>query len=100
MKDFDKIIAENQCVLIVFYASWCGPCAAQSSIIEHLKPELEGKATILKLDIEKNEELADKFNVRAIPTLILFKSGNQVWRKTGVQTAKQILTEINRQPGP
>ncbi|MGM9859496.1 MAG: thioredoxin [Muribaculaceae bacterium] len=94
MSKFDEIIMGNELVLVDFFATWCGPCRMQAGILEQLKAELGDSVTILKVDVDKNEELAAKARVQSIPTLILFRHGEPVWRAMGVQsleTLKQAL---------
>lgn len=74
-KEFEEIVGSEKLVMADFFASWCGPCKMIAPIIEELAQEYEGKATILKLDVDENQEIAAKFNVMSIPTILFFKDG-------------------------
>ena len=78
MQNFNELINSEQPVLVDFYATWCGPCKALSPILEQLKEEYDGKATILKIDVDENPNLASEYDIRSVPTLMLFKNGNLI----------------------
>ncbi|MDE6333798.1 MAG: thioredoxin [Muribaculaceae bacterium] len=92
MSEFNDIIAGEKPVLVDFFATWCGPCRMQSPILEQVKTAVGDKASVIKIDIDKNQELAARYHVQSVPTLILFKSGEAVWRAVGVQQA-DVLTD-------
>ena len=71
-ENFNSIINGNQPVLVDFHATWCGPCHTQAPILKELSAEMKGQARIIKIDVDKNQPLAQKYQVRSIPTLILF----------------------------
>lgn len=90
-ESFKSIIEGNQPVLVDFHATWCGPCKAQAPILKELAPEIKDKARIIKIDVDKNQALAQQHQVRSVPTLILFKGGQSVWRHSGVASKQQLL---------
>ena len=94
--DFNKIINEKTPVLVDFFAEWCGPCKAQSPVIKELAQEVDGKVRVLKIDIDKNQAVAQRYNVRGVPTLVLFIEGQIVWRQSGVQSKSQLLDVIKQ----
>lgn len=94
MSDFNKLIQENKPTLVDFFATWCGPCRVQGPILEEVKNKVGDHANILKVDIDQNQELAAKFNVRSVPTLIMFKNGEAIWRAVGVHQADQLIEKI------
>lgn len=87
MSDFNNIINENKPTLVDFFATWCGPCRMQGPILEDVKKRVGDRANIIKVDIDQNQTLAAQYNVRSVPTLIMFKNGEAVWRAVGVQQA-------------
>ena len=95
-ENFNSIINGNQPVLVDFHATWCSPCHAQAPILKEVSAEMKGKARIIKIDVDKNQPLAQKYQVRSIPTLILFKNGQSVWRQSGVATKQQLLEVITK----
>lgn len=94
MSDFTQLINENKPTLVDFFATWCGPCRMQAPILEEVKQKVGDEANILKVDIDQNAELAAKYNVRSVPTLIMFKNGEAVWRAVGVQQADVLVDKI------
>jgi len=94
MNNFEGHINGNKPVIVDFYADWCGPCKLMSPILSEVKEKVGDKATVLKLDIEKAPQYTQLYNVRAIPTLIIFKNGNILWRKSGVASANEILNHL------
>ena len=95
-ESFNSIINGNQPVLVDFHATWCGPCKAQAPILKELSADIKGKARIIKIDVDKNQPLAQKYQVRSVPTLILFKNGQLLWRHAGVASKQQLLEIINQ----
>lgn len=94
--DFNKVISENKLVLVDFYADWCGPCKMLAPIIHEIKEELSEIVYVIKVNVDEEEELANKFNIYSIPTLVLIKDGKELDRKIGYNT-KQILVDwINK----
>ncbi len=93
---FNSIINGNEPVLVDFHATWCGPCHTQAPILKDLSADIKGKARIIKIDVDKNQALAQKYQVRSIPTLILFKNGVAVWRHSGVASKQELLGVINK----
>ena len=91
---FHAIINANKPVLVDFYATWCGPCQMLLPVLKQVKDNLGERITILKIDTDKNHDLANKYNVRGVPTMILFKNGKQLWRQSGLPTKEQILGNI------
>ena len=91
---FFTLINDNKPVLVDFYATWCGPCQMLSPVLKQVKDNLGERITILKIDTDKNHDLANKYNVRGVPTMILFKNGKQLWRQSGLLTKEQILGNI------
>lgn len=84
-KDFqEKVLESDKPVLVDFWAAWCGPCRMVGPIIDELSTEYEGKALVVKLDVDQNQEFAAKYGVRNIPTVLLFKNGELVNRQVGV----------------
>ncbi len=92
MNDFQQIINSSTPTLVDFFATWCGPCKMQAPILEQVKEKVGDKGTIVKVDIDKNNELAARYRVQSVPTLILFKDGEPVWRAVGVQQ-EHVLTD-------
>ena len=84
MESFHKIIGSETPVLVDFYADWCGPCKAMSPAIQQVGKDVEGKARVIKVNIDKNQTAAMQYNVRAVPTFIIFKQGQPVWRHSGM----------------
>ena len=93
---FNEIIQSEKPVLIYFFATWCGPCQAMPPILKELKSKLGDKVSVLKIDVDKNQQLANKYGVRSVPTLMLFKRGELVWRESGVFSAQQLAGIINQ----
>ena len=94
MSRFSEIINQPIPVLIDFYADWCGPCKMMAPILKQVKDNLGERVSIIKIDVDKNQELAAKYQVRGVPTLMLFKNGKQLWRQSGVVQKDEIINII------
>jgi thioredoxin 1 len=93
--NFSEIIKDEKPVLVDFHADWCGPCKMLAPILKDVKAELGDGIKIVKIDVDKNQELAGKYQVRGVPTMILFKNGQQLWRQSGVLQKAEIIEVIN-----
>ena len=91
---FDMTIAEGV-TLVDFWAPWCGPCKMQGPILEQVAESVDGRAKIAKLNVDDAGGVAERFGVQAIPTLLLFKDGNEVWRFVGVQPKEILIDAIS-----
>jgi thioredoxin 1 len=96
MNNFNELINSKKPTLVDFYADWCGPCKMMKPIIEDTKKELGNTATILKVDIESNSDVARQYGIRSIPTLILFKEGEVVWRQSGIPPKSLIVESVKK----
>jgi thioredoxin 1 len=96
MASFQEIIHSGKPVLVDFSAEWCGPCKMMAPILKQTKESLGDKATIIKVDIDKNREAAQQFQVQSVPTLILFKNGMVKWRQAGVVPANTLVQLLNQ----
>lgn len=94
--NFNTIINSKTPVLIDFYADWCGPCKMLAPILKEVKDELKNDIKIIKIDVDKNQKLAAQYQVRGVPTMILFKNQQQLWKQSGV-LQKQDLINIIKQ---
>jgi thioredoxin 1 len=90
LKSLEKIIESEKCVLVDFYADWCEPCKWLEDILDQLLPRVKNFVSIVKINIEEVEAVAEKFNVRSVPVLILFKNGDPVWRINGFLTEDEL----------
>jgi thioredoxin 1 len=93
--NFNTIINSSTPVLVDFFAEWCAPCKVQSPILVEIARELSGKLKVIKIDIDKNPEIAARFQVRGVPTLALFRNGNMLWRQSGVTDKISLLRVVN-----
>lgn len=93
---FSKVVNSNTLVLIDFYADWCGPCKMLAPILKQVKDELGDDIKIFKIDVDKNPGIASKYQVRGVPTLLLFRDGVAVWRQSGVLQKNELVQIITR----
>ena len=94
-KNFKDIIDSETPVLVGFFADLCGPCKTLTPILKEVKDELGEGIKIIKIDVDKNQPLASQFQVRGVPTMILFKNGEQKWRQSGVLQKNELISIIN-----
>ena len=93
---FNEMIQSDKPVLVDFSAEWCGPCKMMAPIIKELKKEIGDTATIIKVDVDKNPQAASAYQVQGVPTLILFKNGQPLWRQSGVVQKAGLLGVIKK----
>ena len=94
MSNFDNIIASDKPVLVDFFATWCGPCQTLSPILKQVKDEMGDKISIIKIDVDKNPQIASRFQVRGVPTLMSYQNGKQLWRQSGVLSKNDLVQVI------
>lgn len=90
MSKFEELINSDKPVLVDFFATWCGPCKMQAPILEEVKQRVGDTATIIKVDVDKNPQVASKYQIRGVPTLIVFKNGQIKWRESGVFSSNEL----------
>lgn len=94
MSSFNDIIQSYQPVLVDFFATWCGPCQMLAPILKDVKTNLGERVSIIKIDVDKNQAVAAQYQVRGVPTMILFQNGKQLWRQSGVISKEEIIKII------
>ncbi len=94
MSNFNTIIKSEKPVLIDFFATWCGPCKMLGPILKEVKDSLGDRISIIKIDVDKNQQIASQYQVRGVPTMILFQNGKQLWRQSGVLNKEDIIKII------
>lgn len=94
MKDFNQIINNDKPVLIDFYATWCGPCQMLSPVLKEVKDNLGDRVSIIKIDVDKNQQIAASYQIKGVPTMMLFQNGKQLWRQSGVLSKDEIIKVI------
>jgi len=93
---FSNIINSEIPVLVDFHADWCGPCKMLAPILKQVKDEMGNALKIVKIDVDKNQSLASTYQVKGVPTMLLFKNGKQVWRQSGVLQKNDILSVVRQ----
>ena len=93
---FNELIQSDKPVLVDFFAEWCGPCKVMAPILKEVKQEVGDVASILKVDLDKNPQAAAEYQVQGVPTLILFKKGEVLWRQSGVVPKNGLIGVINK----
>lgn len=100
MDQFNEIISSDKPTLVDFFATWCGPCKMQAPILDELKKKVGDAANIIKVDVDRNQDLAAKYMVKSIPTIIIFKNGMPQWRASGLQQLEVLEDKIRIQEEP
>lgn len=93
--NFSDIIKSTVPVIIDAYAEWCGPCKIQSPILKEVASELGGRVKVIKIDVDKNPAVASKYDIRGVPTLMIFKDGEMKYRQAGVHSKPQLMSLLN-----
>jgi len=94
MSTFQSIIQSDKPVLVDFFATWCGPCQTLAPILKQVKDNLGDRISIIKIDVDKNQQIAAQYQVRGVPTMILFQNGKQLWRQSGVLSSADLIKTI------
>lgn len=95
MGKFNDIIQSEVPTLVDFYATWCGPCKMMTPVLEKLKGEMGERVRILKIDVDKNPDISAKFQIRGVPTFMLFKKGEVLWKQSGAMDLNTLKGRIN-----
>ncbi len=95
METINEVINSNQLVLVDFFATWCQPCKMMHPILEQVKEVLGDRIRIIKVDVDKNDVIANQYRIQSIPTLMLFRQGEQLWRTSGVVQKAELLATID-----
>ncbi len=90
--NFDSLISDTKPVIVDFHALWCGPCKAQSPILKEVAAELGDRVRVIKIDVDQNQEIAGRYQIQSIPTLMIFKSGEIKYKQPGVHTKQQLMS--------
>ena len=93
--NFNSIINDVKPVIVDFHALWCGPCKVQSPILKEVAAALGERVRVIKIDVDQNQELASRYRIQGVPTLIVFKHGQLIWRHSGVVTKNQLEGVLN-----
>ena len=94
--NFDSIINDNKPVVVDFHALWCGPCKAQSPILKEVASELGERIRVIKIDVDQNSEISNRYQIQSVPTLMIFKNGNLLWKHSGVVSKSQLLSVLKQ----
>tara|TARA_R110001592_G_scaffold234658_2_gene492316 strand:+ start:47354 stop:47653 length:300 start_codon:yes stop_codon:yes gene_type:complete len=94
MASFKELIAADKPVLIDFHATWCQPCKVLSPIVEQVKQRMGDRIQVLKIDVDRNQPLAQKLAIQGVPTLMIYRKGEQKWRQSGVLSAEAIIEQL------
>ena len=96
MEKFNEMINGEQLTLVDFFATWCGPCKMMHPILEQQKEKMGDDIRILKVDVDKNEALSMQYRIQSVPTLILFKKGEMLWRQSGAMSLNDLMQKISQ----
>lgn len=97
MEKFNEMINGEQLTLVDFFATWCGPCKMMHPILEQLKEKMGDDIRILKVDVDKNEALSIQYRIQSVPTLMLFKKGEMLWRQSRAMNLNDLMQKISQQ---
>lgn len=97
MEKINEMINGEQLTLVDFFATWCGPCKMMHPILEQLKEKMGDDIRILKVDVDKNEALSMQYRIQSVPTLMLFKKGEMLWRQSGAMSLNDLMQKISQQ---
>jgi len=92
--NFDSIIKDNRPVIVDFHALWCGPCKVQSPILKEISDELGERVKVIKIDVDQNNEIAGRYHIQSVPTLMVFKNGEVKYKQAGVHTKPQLMNVL------